>query len=192
MLAGIGCFVSSMITLLIFFPRSIVRESGYKPKISSSIAHSPKSPPATPPSRHGAFPYPTSAFAAVAPAEMPAHIHLHHLPGHMVGYATPSAFRNSMTGATGATGYETTGYTDSAYTQSVYSPRESLYDVPPYPPGGEAGAGADVQRWGSRVSRSSRRGVSRRASAYSGRMDVHAERESDGEYEGDDERRKGA
>ncbi|KAK1230943.1 hypothetical protein PQX77_005974 [Marasmius sp. AFHP31] len=36
MLGGIGCFVSSAITLLIFFPRSITRESGYKAKLSSS------------------------------------------------------------------------------------------------------------------------------------------------------------
>lgn len=36
MLGGIGCFVSSAITLLIFFPRSITRESGYKARLSSS------------------------------------------------------------------------------------------------------------------------------------------------------------
>ncbi|KAL0568756.1 hypothetical protein V5O48_013226 [Marasmius crinis-equi] len=36
MLGGIGCFVSSAITLLVFFPRSITRESGYKAKLSSS------------------------------------------------------------------------------------------------------------------------------------------------------------
>ncbi|KAF9262679.1 hypothetical protein L218DRAFT_903711 [Marasmius fiardii PR-910] len=36
MLGGIGCFVSSAITLLIFFPRSITRESGYKAKLSST------------------------------------------------------------------------------------------------------------------------------------------------------------
>ncbi|KAF9505903.1 hypothetical protein BS47DRAFT_1431394 [Hydnum rufescens UP504] len=29
MIAGIGCFVSSMLTLLVFFPRSVVQESGY-------------------------------------------------------------------------------------------------------------------------------------------------------------------
>jgi len=29
MVGGIGCFVSSMLTLLVFFPRSIVQESGY-------------------------------------------------------------------------------------------------------------------------------------------------------------------
>ena len=51
MFAGLGCFVSSMITLLIFFPRSIVREAGYKPKVSSSVGQSPKSPPITPPLR---------------------------------------------------------------------------------------------------------------------------------------------
>ncbi|PPQ72203.1 hypothetical protein CVT25_006597 [Psilocybe cyanescens] len=33
MMGGIGCFISSAITLLIFFPRSITRESGYKAKI---------------------------------------------------------------------------------------------------------------------------------------------------------------
>ncbi|KAK7472276.1 hypothetical protein VKT23_000397 [Stygiomarasmius scandens] len=35
MLGGVGCFVSSAITFLIFFPRSITRESGYRAKISS-------------------------------------------------------------------------------------------------------------------------------------------------------------
>ncbi|KAF5387232.1 hypothetical protein D9757_006817 [Collybiopsis confluens] len=35
-LGGIGCFVSSAITLFIFFPRSITRESGYRVKISTS------------------------------------------------------------------------------------------------------------------------------------------------------------
>ncbi|KAF8058689.1 hypothetical protein FPV67DRAFT_1785750 [Lyophyllum atratum] len=37
MMGGIGCFISSAITLLIFFPRSITRESGYQTK-----AHSPQ------------------------------------------------------------------------------------------------------------------------------------------------------
>ncbi|OSC96164.1 hypothetical protein PYCCODRAFT_297874 [Trametes coccinea BRFM310] len=57
MIAGIGCFVSSMITLLIFFPRSIVREAGYKPRLSSTIPGpmSPKSPPTTPPSQAAPF-----------------------------------------------------------------------------------------------------------------------------------------
>ncbi|KZT72359.1 hypothetical protein DAEQUDRAFT_743784 [Daedalea quercina L-15889] len=32
MIGGVGCFVSSAITLLIFFPRSILREAGYRPK----------------------------------------------------------------------------------------------------------------------------------------------------------------
>ncbi|EJF60713.1 hypothetical protein DICSQDRAFT_155625 [Dichomitus squalens LYAD-421 SS1] len=183
MLAGLGCFVSSMITLLIFFPRSIVRESGYKPKVSSTILHSPKSSPVTPPSRSGPF-----------AAEVPAHMNLHRLPAHMVGYASPSAFRMSTTGVTGMTGYTTTGYADSAHTQSVYSPRESLQDsrqYAQYSPPRPGEEGADVQRWGTRVSRSSRRGVSRRASVYSGRMDAHPERGSDGEYEGEDELRRG-
>ncbi|PPQ81175.1 hypothetical protein CVT24_009475 [Panaeolus cyanescens] len=35
MMGGLGCFISSAITLLIFFPRSITRESGYKAKIIS-------------------------------------------------------------------------------------------------------------------------------------------------------------
>ncbi|KAJ3495433.1 hypothetical protein NLJ89_g10622 [Agrocybe chaxingu] len=35
MMGGMGCFISSAITLLIFFPRSITRESGYKAKIVS-------------------------------------------------------------------------------------------------------------------------------------------------------------
>ncbi|KAG8678799.1 hypothetical protein FRC09_019538 [Ceratobasidium sp. 395] len=32
MLGAIGCIVSSIITLLIFFPRSIAKEAGYKPR----------------------------------------------------------------------------------------------------------------------------------------------------------------
>ncbi|EIN06437.1 hypothetical protein PUNSTDRAFT_105437 [Punctularia strigosozonata HHB-11173 SS5] len=35
--AAVGCFASSTITLLIFFPRSITRESGYKPKEPSPL-----------------------------------------------------------------------------------------------------------------------------------------------------------
>ncbi|KIP09054.1 hypothetical protein PHLGIDRAFT_29277 [Phlebiopsis gigantea 11061_1 CR5-6] len=38
MIAGIGCFVSTTITLLIFFPRSFTKEAGYKPKPPTSIA----------------------------------------------------------------------------------------------------------------------------------------------------------
>ncbi|GBE80809.1 predicted protein [Sparassis crispa] len=55
MIAGIGCFVSSTITLLIFFPRSIIREAGYKPKPSSTAANSPKSAPITPPALSSPF-----------------------------------------------------------------------------------------------------------------------------------------
>ncbi|KAG6891174.1 hypothetical protein C0992_009789 [Termitomyces sp. T32_za158] len=40
MMGAVGCTVSSAITLLIFFPRSITRESGYKTKASSSPSHS--------------------------------------------------------------------------------------------------------------------------------------------------------
>ncbi|KAF9463534.1 hypothetical protein BDZ94DRAFT_1297750 [Collybia nuda] len=46
MMGGIGCFISSAITLLIFFPRSITRESGYKAKASSP--NSSKTPPTSP------------------------------------------------------------------------------------------------------------------------------------------------
>ncbi|KAI0684001.1 hypothetical protein BC835DRAFT_1392312 [Cytidiella melzeri] len=45
---GIGCFVSTTITLLIFFPRSMVKESGYKPRPPTTM-NSPKSQPVTPP-----------------------------------------------------------------------------------------------------------------------------------------------
>ncbi|KDR75588.1 hypothetical protein GALMADRAFT_248075 [Galerina marginata CBS 339.88] len=48
MMGGIGCFISSAITLLIFFPRSITRESGYKAKIISP-SNSAKPPAATSP-----------------------------------------------------------------------------------------------------------------------------------------------
>ncbi|TFK65558.1 hypothetical protein BDN72DRAFT_845367 [Pluteus cervinus] len=37
MVGGIGCFISSAITLLIFFPRSITNESGYKAKNHSPL-----------------------------------------------------------------------------------------------------------------------------------------------------------
>ena len=124
-IAGLGCFVSSMITLLIFFPRSIVREAGYKPKVSSSVGQSPKSPPITPPLRA-----PYTAYASA-----PVH---HHLPPHMAGYATPNGLRMSVTGGTGASGmtWEMEG---SAYTASMYSPRESLYDSPQYTAEDEGG-----------------------------------------------------
>ena len=174
-----------MFTLLIFFPRSITRESGYKPKISSTVQTSPKSPDTTPLSHQGPFPY-----------DMPANIHLQHIPPHMAGYATSGAYGMSATGGTrySVAGYTTTGYTESAYTHSVYSPRESEHDSPQYVryPPTSTEDGADVQRRGSRVSRSSRRMASRRASTYSGRpMDAHLEGGSDGEeYEGDDERRR--
>ncbi|KAJ3478746.1 hypothetical protein NLI96_g9553 [Meripilus lineatus] len=50
MIAGIGCFVSTTITLLIFFPRSIIKEAGYRPK-APTLPNSPKTPTsATPPS----------------------------------------------------------------------------------------------------------------------------------------------
>jgi hypothetical protein len=62
MLGGIGCFVSSAITLFIFFPRSVTREIGYRVKISStpSVKITSSLPEyqhesATP---HGAFNYP--------------------------------------------------------------------------------------------------------------------------------------
>ncbi|KAI0090800.1 hypothetical protein BDY19DRAFT_937553 [Irpex rosettiformis] len=48
MVAGIGCFVSTTITLLIFFPRSIIKETGYNPRPPTTV-NSPKSPPITPP-----------------------------------------------------------------------------------------------------------------------------------------------
>ena len=169
MFAGLGCFVSSMITLLIFFPRSIVREAGYKPKVSSSVGQSPKSPPITPPLR---APY-------ASYASPPVH---HHLPPHMAGYATPNGLRMSVTGGTGASGmtWEMEG---SAYTASMYSPRESLYDSPQYTAEDESG----MQR---RRSRKSMRG-SRRVSVYSGTMDVHPEQDSDEEEEEDPRRRTG-
>ncbi|KAI0076410.1 hypothetical protein K474DRAFT_1565450, partial [Panus rudis PR-1116 ss-1] len=43
MIAGIGCFVSTTITLLIFFPRSITKEVGYRPRAPTTAANSPKS-----------------------------------------------------------------------------------------------------------------------------------------------------
>ncbi|KAF7797148.1 hypothetical protein EIP86_008340 [Pleurotus ostreatoroseus] len=55
MIAGIGCFISTMITLLIFFPRSIVKESGYKPKLPTVVNSSPKSPAYTPPLPTGIY-----------------------------------------------------------------------------------------------------------------------------------------
>jgi len=48
MIGGIGCFISSAITLLIFFPRSITRESGYKAKIISPQIHAKVPMPISP------------------------------------------------------------------------------------------------------------------------------------------------
>ncbi|RDB22266.1 hypothetical protein Hypma_010598 [Hypsizygus marmoreus] len=45
MMGGIGCFISSAITLLIFFPRSITRESGYKAKATSPHSSKMRPPP---------------------------------------------------------------------------------------------------------------------------------------------------
>ncbi|KAI0669539.1 hypothetical protein C8Q78DRAFT_992653 [Trametes maxima] len=170
MIAGIGCFVSSMITLLIFFPRSIVREAGYKPKLASTAPTSPKSPPVTPPSRPGPF----SHHAPPNLHQLPMHV----APGHggRIGIIAPAT---TETGATGMTTWELdeSAYT---YTASVYSPRESLYDSPQYTAedyvvtGGELGG----QRRGSRASR---RG-SRRVSAHN-TMDVHQELDSDADDE---------
>jgi hypothetical protein len=53
MIAGIGCVVSSILTLLIFFPRSIAKEAGYKAKTVSINTHTtnnmmgPQSPTGT-------------------------------------------------------------------------------------------------------------------------------------------------
>ncbi|KAF5375521.1 hypothetical protein D9615_009208 [Tricholomella constricta] len=50
MMGGIGCFISSAITLLVFFPRSITQESGYHTKAHSHSlqnTHSTKTPPPT-------------------------------------------------------------------------------------------------------------------------------------------------
>ncbi|KAI0365057.1 hypothetical protein BV20DRAFT_954964 [Pilatotrama ljubarskyi] len=191
MIAGLGCFVSSMITLLIFFPRSIVREAGYKPKLASTLPPtSPKSPPVTPPSRSAPFPAPPHAHG-----QMHGHPGLqYHLPGYGVGGAGLG-----RVGGVGAppvtmteTGYTGTGYTgmtgytwdrdrdESAYTASMYSPRESLYDSPRYTAEDHAitGGAGEVQRRPSRVSR---RG-SRRVSAYNP-MDVHQEQDTDADDE---------
>ncbi|KAI0645083.1 hypothetical protein C8Q79DRAFT_1011192 [Trametes meyenii] len=189
MIAGIGCFVSSMITLLIFFPRSIVREAGYKPKLASTAPTSPKSPPVTPPSRSGPF----SHRAAPRP-------NLHQLPMHIVsggggghggriGIVAPAA--TTETGATGMSVSMATWELDESaytYTASVYSPRESLYDSPQYTAedyvvaGAGVGVGAGEQGAQRRGSRVSRRGSSRRVSAHNA-MDVHEELESDADDE---------
>ncbi|KAK7691931.1 hypothetical protein QCA50_005336 [Cerrena zonata] len=61
MVAGIGCFVSTCITLLIFFPRSITNEAGYRPK-APTMPNSPKSviTPPYPMSTQPSQMYPTS------------------------------------------------------------------------------------------------------------------------------------
>ncbi|KAI8971026.1 hypothetical protein BD414DRAFT_229465 [Trametes punicea] len=168
MIAGIGCFVSSMITLLIFFPRSIVREAGYKPKLSSTIAASPKSPPITPPSRSAPFP----------PHAPSAH---HHLPMHISGAPVPQSTvfaPMTETEIAGVTSWEM----ESAYTPSACSPRESLYDSPQYTAEDYyAGAGERVHRRGS-----SRRGAGRRASAPNP-MDAHRERDTDDDADDEDD-----
>ncbi|TFK25709.1 hypothetical protein FA15DRAFT_668226 [Coprinopsis marcescibilis] len=53
MLAGMGCFISSAITLLIFFPRSVAQESGYRAKIiSPETSAKPPTISSQPPSYH--------------------------------------------------------------------------------------------------------------------------------------------
>ncbi|KAI0774897.1 hypothetical protein BD413DRAFT_472444 [Trametes elegans] len=196
MFGGIGCFVSSMITLLIFFPRSIVREAGYKPKLasaasfSSSAPASPKSPvsPSAPfaPRAHAQA---QQRYSAHARGSYPVHVSV--APVLRPPAATPTLTESAMTGATGMTGAATWELDESAYTASVYSPRDSPYDSPQYTAedgfgfgfgvgvGGEGGGGAGVQRRASR----------RRASAHHGAMamDVHPERDSDADDEGEGE-----
>ncbi|KAI0819196.1 hypothetical protein BC628DRAFT_1085741 [Trametes gibbosa] len=174
MISGVGCFVSTMITLLIFFPRSIVREAGYKPKLSSTLSPtSPKSSPITPPSQ-------PSPFARNAQTN------IHQLPMHIVGLPSgrPGIVppNTTETGATGATGYTTWDMSESAYTASMYSPRESLYDSPQYTAEDHVAVGGDpgLQRRGSRASRH----ASRRPSFYNP-MDVHQEQDSDADDEGE-------
>ncbi|CDO76746.1 hypothetical protein BN946_scf184813.g16 [Trametes cinnabarina] len=175
LIAGIGCFVSSMITLLIFFPRSIVREAGYKPKLSSTLPGptSPKSPPTTPPSRPAPFasngPPPLNLHHQQQYQIHPQH-HQHQLP--MQAYIGGVAARGTETAMTGVASWEGD---ESAYTASMYSPRESLYDQgsPQYM----------VEDHSER--RVSRRG-SRRAAYDPRAMDAH--REGETETEDDEER----
>ncbi|KAH9922120.1 uncharacterized protein B0H18DRAFT_1019215 [Fomitopsis serialis] len=62
MIGGVGCFVSSAITLLVhFFPRSILREAGYKPKPTSTVHHSPKH--TAPPSSRTHHPHSAPVFS---------------------------------------------------------------------------------------------------------------------------------
>ncbi|KAI0327911.1 hypothetical protein GY45DRAFT_1338468 [Cubamyces sp. BRFM 1775] len=170
MIAGLGCFFSSMITLLIFFPRSIVREAGYKPKLSSTLPTSPKSPPVTPPSRSAPFPPPMN-------------LHQHHPSMQMYMGAgayggAPGRYTTTETGITGVASWE---MDESAYSASMYSPRESLYeDSPQYTEEARSDGGGHYQR---RLSRRS----SRRVGAWQHQpMDAHRERDTD--TEADDER----
>ncbi|KAF9453515.1 hypothetical protein P691DRAFT_658159 [Macrolepiota fuliginosa MF-IS2] len=52
MMGGIGCFVSSAITLLIFFPRSFAHEAGYKSKIQTPLNSSNVASASTPTQYH--------------------------------------------------------------------------------------------------------------------------------------------
>ncbi|EPQ55408.1 hypothetical protein GLOTRDRAFT_138960 [Gloeophyllum trabeum ATCC 11539] len=86
MLGAIGCFVSSAITLLIFFPRSLVKETDYLPERPPTIiATSPKAPAApvyesAAPSTTGSFfPFPQPApYSPGSEIMLDAHAHVHH------------------------------------------------------------------------------------------------------------------
>lgn len=109
MIGGIGCFVSSAITLLIFFPRSITQESGFHARAASAKAAisssqlpnyhhqspmSPKSPSIMMSGQspiHGRYPYHDShmsSFRFPDPASHPDHLRPDH-PHFAEGEATP-------------------------------------------------------------------------------------------------------
>lgn len=95
MIGGIGCFVSSAITLLIFFPRSITQESGFhirapSAKSAAVLPHYDQQPPLSPMSPsvimagssplHPRYPYHShlSSFRFPDPALCPPHLRQDH------------------------------------------------------------------------------------------------------------------
>lgn len=127
MIGGVGCFVSSAITLVVFFPRSIIKEAGYKPKPSSSVPHSPKSAHASPSSISIPFASPSSV--GVPFASPPAHMQRRVSSGNWDGESSAlGSFRGDESLLEGQSMYQ--GQGQSIRYQGQYA--DMTDDAPPY------------------------------------------------------------
>ncbi|KAF9012604.1 hypothetical protein BDQ17DRAFT_1344242 [Cyathus striatus] len=138
MIGGIGCFISSAITLMIFFPRSITRESGYKVKVHSpqtsakppSVTsplpdyyqddRSPSSPKSITSHGHPTSPNATRMSSFRFPEDVPTD------PLHSLEPSQPSRRRNSAESEGEASpGYETDAESIALDSQQLHSLRQT-------------------------------------------------------------------